>query len=296
MKKLFCLILSVSMILGMATVSYAKTGDVLGYAKYTDISAYINHYPITSYNINDYTAIVVEDLRNYGFDVVWDGENRSLYVTKNSAATQITPYGEIYKYSSMAGQNSFPYLQTDIVTYIDGQKVESFNIDGKTCIYIDALSPYGEVVWTPEIRAIKLWIEGLPIRDYAPIKEAPIAIVSSQNITGEYEHLQYQYANAVTVSEYDGTNIAFEIISIGHNGNRIAGAYIRDTISGGVCDFEFSDSWGNTGKGTLKILDNGNLSLSFYDVDFIGRWSVSLAEGEYRRTGDVRADYEPLFL
>ncbi len=129
----------------MITTTYAKTGDVLGYAKYTDISAYINHYPITSYNINDYTAVVAEDLRNYGFNVEWNGENRSLFITKNADATQITPYGTVYKHSAKAGQNSFPYLQTDIVTYVNGSKVDSFNIDGRTCIYIDALSPYGEV-------------------------------------------------------------------------------------------------------------------------------------------------------
>ena len=276
------------MILGMITVTYAKTGDILGYAKYTDISAYINHYPITSYNINDYTAVVAEDLRNYGFNVVWDGENRDLFITRNFDATQIIPYGTVYKYSAKAGKNSFPYLETDINTYVNGNKVESFNIDGKTCLYIDALAPYGEVAWVPEIRAIKLWIKNLPIKDYAPIEEFPMA----QTITGEYEHLRYD--NSVTISEYDGTNIGFEIISIGQNGNRIATAFIRDTISDGVCYFNFMDSWGNTGNGILKILDNGNLSLSFYDVEFIGLWGVSIGEGEYRRTRDVLAVYEPI--
>ena len=187
-KKFFSLVLSISMMLEMVTVTYAKTGDVIGYAKYTDISAYINHYPIISYNINDYTAVVAEDLRNYGFNVVWDGENRSLSITKNTDATQITPYGTVYKYSAKAGENSFPYLQTDIVAYVDGNKVESFNIDGKTCIYIDALAPYGEVVWVPEIRAIKLWIEDLPIKDYEPIEEIPMTqtVEEMPTIEGSY--------------------------------------------------------------------------------------------------------------
>jgi len=158
MKKLVSLLLSVSFIFATFTTSFAKTGDVIGYAKYTDISAYINHYPITSYNINDYTAVVAEDLRNYGFNVEWNGDSRSLFITKNDTATQITPYGTVYRYSAKAGQKSFPYLQTDIITYVNGNQVESFNIDGKTCVYIDSLAPYGEVAWVPEIRAIKLWM------------------------------------------------------------------------------------------------------------------------------------------
>ena len=174
--------LSVSFIFGMFTTSYAKTGDIIGYAKYTDISAYINHYPITSYNINDYTAVVAEDLRNYGFNVEWNGDNRSLNIYRNYSATAITPYGEVYKNSSKLGQNALPYLETDIATYVNGNKVESFNIDGKTIIFFEDLKPYGEVVWVPELRAIKMWITDLPTKDYAPIKEYP----SVQIIAGNY--------------------------------------------------------------------------------------------------------------
>jgi len=175
MKKIISFILCVFVILSLSTtVSFAKTGDIIGYAKYTDISAYINHYPITSYNINDYTAVVAEDLRNYGFDVVWNDAERSLSITKNETATQITPAGTVYKYSLKAGQDSFAYLETDIVTYVNGSKVDSFNVDGKTCIYIDSLAPYGEIVWIPETRAIKFWLDGLPIADYLPIEEVPM--------------------------------------------------------------------------------------------------------------------------
>lgn len=173
----------------LPTTSFAKTGDIIGYAKYTDISAYVNHYPITSYNINDYTAVVAEDLQNYGFNVVWNGDERSLSISRNDSATAITPYGTIYKYSAKAGQNSFPYLETDIKTYVNGHKVDSFNIDGKTCVYIDALAPYGEVVWIPETRAIKFWLEGLPIKEYSPIKEDPASFLPDN------------------VSFYPGTNI-----------------------------------------------------------------------------------------
>lgn len=179
---LLCIIMAIT---SLSTVVFAKTGDVIGYAKYSDISAYINHYPIASYNINGYTAIVVEDLQRYGFNTEWDGVNRTLSVTRSTDKT-ISGTGTVYKYASKAGQNSFAYVETDIVTYVNGLPVESFNIDGRTCIYMDALAPYGEVVWAPEVRAIKLWISDLPMKDYAPLKDAADASVPTTTVRPTY--------------------------------------------------------------------------------------------------------------
>ncbi len=187
MKKIIMITLLVCIALTtlLPTFAYAKPGDVLGYAKYTDISAYINHYPITSYNINGYTVVVAEDLRNYGFDVTWNQYSRSLYI-KRSSAKSITPYGTIYKYESKLGQNSMPYLETDIRTYVNGSLVGSYNIDGKTVINIEDLRPYGEVVWVPEIRAIKMWITDLPQATYKELTDisavGKTTTTSSQNM------------------------------------------------------------------------------------------------------------------
>lgn len=40
---------------------------------------------------------------------------------------------------------------------------------------MNALIPYGEVVWVPEERALKMWINDLPTQAYAAVQEAPIA-------------------------------------------------------------------------------------------------------------------------
>lgn len=177
MKKRITKILILTLVFtNICSVVFAKNGDIIGYAKYSDIAAYINHYPITSYNINDNTAIVAEDLQNYGFNVEWNGEARSLSITKNTETKNITPYGTVYKYSYKAGQNSYPYLETDITAYVNSQKIESFNIDGKTCIYMNDLAPYGEIIWVPEVRALKMWIEDLPmLQTYTAVEEAPVA-------------------------------------------------------------------------------------------------------------------------
>lgn len=170
MKKIISLSLIFILICAFGSISFAEVGDIKGYATYTDICAYINHYPITSYNVNDCTVVVAEDLRNYGFDVEWNPDNRSLGIKRNSA-TVITPYGTVYKYASKAGQTSMPFLETDIKAYVNGIEVSSYNIGGNTVVNIEDLRPYGEVVWLPETRTVKMWIEGLPITDYKPLED-----------------------------------------------------------------------------------------------------------------------------
>ena len=72
------------------SVSAAKVGDVVGYAVPTDIVATINGYMLESYNVNGYTYICAEDLRYYGFDVVFDYNTKTLSVKRN-ASNHIDP-------------------------------------------------------------------------------------------------------------------------------------------------------------------------------------------------------------
>ncbi len=47
---------------------------------HTDIVTTLDGREINSYNVNGRTAIVVEDLRDFGYDVIWDEEERTLNV------------------------------------------------------------------------------------------------------------------------------------------------------------------------------------------------------------------------
>lgn len=168
-KKISLILLVVTLLSCFYQVSAEKNGDVVNKALFTDIVAYINHYPIQSFNVDGYTTVVAEDLANYGFNVEWNEAERSLRVTSNDKAKEITPYGSVYKIPDyLVGIKAQNVLYTDIKTYINGQEVKSYNIGGKTIIYFEDLKPYGEVVWVPEIRAIKMWIEKLSITKYDP--------------------------------------------------------------------------------------------------------------------------------
>lgn len=64
----------------LAVASSNIVGDIIGSIFHTDIVTYFNGAKINSFNINGQTAIVAEDLRDYGFDVTWNGEKRELHV------------------------------------------------------------------------------------------------------------------------------------------------------------------------------------------------------------------------
>ena len=79
MKRFIGAALSAALALTLAVPAAAeenKIGDVVGHTYYTDITAQIDGHPLPSYNIGGETAVVAEDLREYGFSVVWDGEAR----------------------------------------------------------------------------------------------------------------------------------------------------------------------------------------------------------------------------
>ena len=66
----------------LANTAYAQ-GRINGMVLKSDIKAYINGEPIMTYNIDGYTGVIAEDLRNYGFDVEWRADSRTLYVTRD---------------------------------------------------------------------------------------------------------------------------------------------------------------------------------------------------------------------
>lgn len=133
---------------------------ITGYTTKSDIVTYINNYPIQSFNINGYTAIVAEDLKFYGFDVVYDYETRILQIKSNQmlqihsvADTGKTANGvEIVRYQYNLGTKLYDIYATDIKTYLDGKLIESFNINGYTAIYANELASYGSISYNDSER------------------------------------------------------------------------------------------------------------------------------------------------
>lgn len=163
MKKILTLIITISMIFTLSAplITEAKVGDVIGTAYHTDIVAYINHYAIPSYAVNGTSVIVAEDLRNFGFDVVWNQNLRSLTISRNSS---IYPKQMDFSKIGKSGSKFANLLSTDITVYAKGIKLKSYAINGYTMIPIESLTMFGTCSWVPEQRAVKLWVDGLHIR------------------------------------------------------------------------------------------------------------------------------------
>ncbi|NLZ35926.1 MAG: hypothetical protein GX897_00395 [Clostridiales bacterium] len=162
-KRFIALTLALLMLAGLLQVIFAapKVGDVVDHVLHTDIVTYINGLPIRSYNIKGYTAVIVEDLSNYGFYVVWYGTERELTVRPLASGQLVGGYTP-EKNTQPIGSKAMPVYFTDIVTYLDGVKVDSYNVGGRTIIYVDDLAKFyaKDYVWNPEARTLSLTLKG----------------------------------------------------------------------------------------------------------------------------------------
>ena len=172
MKRIYTLIaVFLTLFSAYATTGYAKTGDVIGKALHTDIVAYINHYALPSYAVNGQSVIIAEDLVNFGFDVKWNNDTRSLTIKRNPTAT-IKGMSTVDK-SYIPGTKFTDVLETDISVYANSHKLTAYALNGYTMVPIEELDMFGNVYWVESERAIKLWVDGLkmlPTRQEVKIK------------------------------------------------------------------------------------------------------------------------------
>lgn len=171
MKKIIHICMIITLFI-MPQKTDAKIGDIAGHTLFTDITAYINNYPIPSYNLNNNTVVLANELKGYGFSVAWDETHRRVSISRSNA-NKIKPIRNVYKNSLKLGRPAKTILQTDIKTFINGNLVKSFNIDGCTAIYLDDLASFGHISWDNSVRAISLSIPGLPSTEFRPVPENP---------------------------------------------------------------------------------------------------------------------------
>ena len=138
-------------------------GEVIGEVLSTDIVAFIDEQPIESFNINDYTYIIAEDLRGYGFSVVWDADARTLSIERDKDADRdFLPMDKVnIKKSEVPFRaHVFDVYSTDIVTFIGGIPANAYNVNGQTLIMIDELSKYGAFSYNDGERCVKIDMAG----------------------------------------------------------------------------------------------------------------------------------------
>ena len=176
----------------------------------------------------------------------------------------------MYKNSAKVGQNAVPYLETDIRTYLDGKLVESFNIDGKTIIYFEDLKPYGEVTWVPGVRAIKMWIDDLPMTEYKELEEASAANKPNEQIIPNIDMKQSADAAFLQILANDPKTW--------RNGDSYEGYNVKHTIDGVDVNIYYNSKyrgmtisfWQLTGSGGYiscyirSNMDDDNFEIELY--------------------------------
>ena len=130
-----------------ATTTYAqpRVGDHMGDVLHTDIRVFLNGIPIMGYNIDGHTYIITSDLRAFGFTVDWNPATRTSSITRGPSTMEPRPVPANF---GLVGSVAFPFVYTDIVTYVDGRRVQSFNIQGSTVVRLsDITAAFGVSHW-----------------------------------------------------------------------------------------------------------------------------------------------------
>lgn len=157
MKRIISLVLVFIIVLSLSPTVFA-IGEITGTVRYTDIKAYVKGKPIKSYNVDNWTCIVAEDLIDYNFEVIWSPDSRQLHI--NSVSWSDTPESgmaasyEFEENTHPVGSFAKYVYATDIKTFVNGNQVTAFNVGGYTLIYIDELMCFGDVKWDAENREI----------------------------------------------------------------------------------------------------------------------------------------------
>ncbi len=133
------------MLAALCVPAAAASPKVIDRALPTNITAQIDGHPLRSYNVGNHIAVVAEDLRDYGFEVDWDETAWSLRITRGETPAVWPDY-----VPEGAGAQSLPVYASTIKTYVGDKAVGSFNIGGRTLVWLRDLSAFGSVAWDPE--------------------------------------------------------------------------------------------------------------------------------------------------
>ena len=162
MKKLLYTLLTACLLAGLSVPAQAAVGDVIGTVCWSDITAKIDGRTIPSYNWEGSTVVPAELLNYYGMQVAYDWDQRELRINwtpDGERSGTYTPPAD----RPAAGTPAFEVLETDIVTYVQGEPVQGVNIDGTTMVRLSDLAPCGTVTWNPEQWTAELTLfENLP--------------------------------------------------------------------------------------------------------------------------------------
>ncbi|SDC93525.1 hypothetical protein SAMN02799630_01776 [Paenibacillus sp. UNCCL117] len=166
-----------------------QIGDDVGDVLATDIRAYVNGHLIRSMNIDGYTAVVAEDLRDYGFDVVWTAADRKVTIL-NKTAKPVQPHDAAAESGKPVGARLGDVLYTDISAYYGDTRIPSYNIGGQTAIRLNDLNALGTVDWDPVNKKIAFKAAAQTAGEDSAAEDSPVVVYERKEIRVQGIHVQ----------------------------------------------------------------------------------------------------------
>ena len=255
---LFLVLILILISVSTFTVSAIKVGDIIGDVLYSDITAYINGNAIPTSVIQGKTLVVVEDLANYGFNVTWDNNERSLKIELNTDKKVKPLKTEIN--TRPIGSVKEQYFYTDIKTYLSGELVESYAIQGRTLIDFELLRKYGKLNWNSQTRELKLQLTkqlSEQTKKYIEwAKEVYNILYSSLKLPSSLTIYSIQ------VVWDTGFHTSREVLAIDYSAMNGFGGYNRQYLASwydndGIMRYSFN----YTGEHILRIIENIDIDL-----------------------------------
>ncbi|MDR1542339.1 MAG: hypothetical protein LBU32_31060 [Clostridiales bacterium] len=160
MKYISTFILTLILALNVYSPVYAANpGTVDGNYYYTDIVTYLWNTPVNSINIGGVTLIDAESMSHYGFTVKWHSKERWLEILagKEDISSAAKNGSLLDMKAGKTGTVAGKYYYTDIKTTLNGEKIISYNIGGRTFIGAEAMRDFGyDVIWDNNARALTI--------------------------------------------------------------------------------------------------------------------------------------------
>ncbi len=148
------------LVLDGSAVKILTAKGIVGEALYTDIKIDINGVKIPCRSVYGYAGVIAEDLRFFGFDVIWDNNTRLLSITRNPAYHSITPTQ--FPSAGVPGTHFADIYGSDINVEFNGMRIPSYCIDGQTIIKVEDLASEGiSFRYDNSVRTLFMSVEGL---------------------------------------------------------------------------------------------------------------------------------------
>jgi hypothetical protein len=197
-----CLLINYSTVYADGVFDGLHEGNIIGEARVSDTSATINGTVIPSLNVEGRIVVFVNDLNNYGFNVVWDDTAKTLEINRDFKKV-ITPI-----ISAQKGSASIVY--SNLQSYIGNKPLLTYNIDGQAAICFEDLAVFGNISWDDKSHILSLGLNNLNYDAKMPVKIRKDSIQLLDKPQSSYRQVYYTdvyFENGMFVQKNNDTPI-----------------------------------------------------------------------------------------